>query len=139
MATSNLAIFPKTLKTFAAKIVTSDSTNKVTLLTAGTDGTVLDALQVSSTDTSSRILLLYLNSGGVDYLLTTFAISANSGSNTGIVPVDLLRNIQFTTNAFDANGNRFLRLSAGSSLKIAVTSALTSTKEIACVAQGVDY
>lgn len=149
MAVTATPVFPQAPKMWVAALLnatgaytfvanTSTATGRVTLVTAGANGTIIEAITASSTDSAAKDLqLIVLNS--IDYPLTTLSIPANSGFTNALPPVDLLRHLQVPGLSFDVNGNRILFLPSGSSLCIATTAALTAAKQISVVAVGADF
>lgn len=132
-------IFPQAVKNWAAQILPADTTTKITLLTGGTNGSKLETLTVSSTDTSARDLLLWLTSGGTDYLLTTVSIPASSGSTNALPAVDMLRSAQIPGLSFDANGNRIMYVANGAVLKMSVGVTVTAAKAVQAFGCGGDF
>ena len=129
--------YPKAICQPAAKIVTADGTNKVTVYTASADGALIKSLFATSTDTSSRTLVLYITKGGVDYQIAQVSITNLAGA--GNIPVNLLNNTQVPYMAYDSDGNKCLMLGANCALKASVTTAVTAAKELAVVGYGSEY
>ena len=123
--------------TFAAN--SSSTTNLVALYAAGTNGSTIESIFVSSTDTSARDLILILQIASVNYVLTTIAIPLNSGFTNAVIPVDLFRNSQVPGLSFDVSGNRQLILPASSTLYVGTLTAVTSAKQISVLASGGDF
>jgi hypothetical protein len=139
MAGTATPIFPQTVKNFPAQIQNSDASNKISLVTGAANGSKVEALMVSSTDTSARDLALYMTISSVDYLLTTIAIPANSGNTNALNSIDILRNAQIPGLAYDSNGNKYLYVANGSVLKINALTTVTSGKLIHALAFGGDF
>ena len=149
MAVTATPVFPQAPKLWTAALLsttgaftfvanTATSAGKVTLVTAGANGTIIEALTVASTDTSARDLqLILLNT--VDFVLSTFAIAANSGFTNALPPIDILRATQTPGFAFDVNGNRILFLPSGTSLCVGTLTAVTAAKQISVTAFGADF
>ena len=129
-------IFPQTIKNIAARIANSDSTNKVTIVTGGTNGTKIESLQITSDDSASKTLTLWLTKGGVDYLLAIYSIGSNQGNSANTSAYGILGNIGNTPVPqstglilpLDAMGNKYFMLESGVSLKASVSIAMTSGK-----------
>jgi hypothetical protein len=135
--------FAQTIEVGAAKIVTADASTLKTIYTAGVDGTLIDSILVSSDDTSYRDLQLWTTIGGVDFLLYTVTIPANSGFTSGVPIMSLLENARAGSSVFpfgwyviDANGNKLLRLKALEILKAKVLTTVTAAKTIYIRASG---
>ena len=129
MAVTATPIYPQTINPTVARIQNSDSTNKVTLYTAGTNGCRISNIMVTSTETSSaKSLAFYITSSGTDYLIGTVNIPANSGFTTSAATVFPIATTQFVSLDVDANGNRYFTLKSGQVLKASVAVAMTSGK-----------
>lgn len=134
-------IFPQTIKSWFAKILPADTSSLKTLVTAGANGSRIDSIIATSTDSSSaRDLQFVITSGGVDYIIDTVQVPTNSGNTNSIAAVNILGHAtKFLWAAYDANGNRYLTLASGAVLKVKSLSTVTSAREITVFAQGADY
>ncbi len=133
MAGTPTPIFPQTVKNYVA---VSATTTQVTIVTGGTNGTKIESLNVSSTDGSAQDIVVWMIISAVSYQLTRVTIPANSGNSATIPAVDLLRNAQFPSLAYDPNGNKYLYVANGSTLKIATINSIST---ITYFAQGGDF
>tara|TARA_R110000868_G_scaffold405638_1_gene685229 strand:+ start:818 stop:1270 length:453 start_codon:yes stop_codon:yes gene_type:complete len=123
--------------TFAAN--SSTTTNLVSLYGAGTNGSTIESIMVSSTDTSARDLILLIMISSVLYPITTLSIPATAGFTNAIAPIDLFRNAQVPGLSFDVNGNRQLILPASSQLYVGTLVGVTAAKQISVLAMGGDF
>lgn len=139
MPVSNKPIFPQLIVTPMQQILPADTTSLKTLCTAGANGTKIERITVTSTDTSAKDLQLVVTSGGTDYIIGTASIPANSGNTNALPTVSLLEHAQFVGLAGDANGNKYLYLAAGAVLKAKALSAVTTARAINIFVQGGDY
>jgi len=153
MALTATPVFPQTPKSYTATITnatstftitnigTSTVTGLVSVATIGTNGSIIEAINVASTDSVSHSLVLaFLPTGGVLYLLATVTIPASSGAVAGTPPVSLLNSTNIPGTSSDANGNRFLYIPASGLLYVGVlTTAVTSPDVISVVATGADF
>jgi hypothetical protein len=60
--------FTQNVKLSGAKILPADTTSLVTLFTAGTNDSIVKAINVQSTDTAARVVQLWVNDGSTDFL-----------------------------------------------------------------------
>jgi hypothetical protein len=140
MAVSNQPIFPKTVGLGITKIVPADTTTLKTLYTAGADGSTIENILVSSTDTAARDLQFVITVSAVDYILGTLTIPINSGNTAAVAPVSVFKHANFVSIlTIDTNGNAILRLPAGSVLRVKVLVAVTAAREISITCQGGDF
>ena len=133
------AVYLQSLNNGNYALQNSDSTNKVTVLTAGASGTKIDNIVISSNDTVARTLTLYKTIGGVDYILGTVSVTANTGNTTTLPPISFLNNVNVMSGyGSDVNGNHYIFLESGAVLKASVTVAVSATKAVYVMAQGFD-
>jgi hypothetical protein len=137
MTFSATAGFPRSIKNLAAKLQNADGTNKITLYTASADGALIKSLFATSTDTSTRTLILYLNRSGVDYQIAQFFVSNLAGA--GNIMIDLLKTSYWPAFVYDSEANKCFLLEGGCSLKMAVTSAVTAAKELSVIGCASEY
>lgn len=139
MAGTPTPIFPQTINSGVQTFVNADSTNLKTLYTAATNGSRVNMIMVSSTDTSARDMSFWVTKGGTDYLLATVSIPANSGNTNAISLVTVLDHTRFGTMKQDSNGNRYIDLANGEVLKSKVGVAVTTAKTIYVRCETGDY
>ena len=139
MATSSTPIFPKTIKSSVQQILPADASTLKTLYTGGADGSRIENIIISSTDTSARDLVFYITVGGTDYQICTVSCPINSGNTNAIFPLNLFQNVAFQGLCFDPNGNRYLYLDANATLKVKSATTVTAAKVIAFHIQAGDY
>jgi hypothetical protein len=139
MSVTATPIFPQALRNSVQTILPADASAVKAVLAAGSNGSKVEALNVTSTDTSARDVTIYVTISATNYLIGTVSIPLNSGNTNSAPSVDILRSSQLPALAFDANGNRFLYLASGSTLSIACTSTVTTAKQITVFAQGEDF
>jgi len=139
MAVTETPIFPQTVVNEIQKIENADGTSLKTLITAGADGTRIDAIILTSTDTSHRDLQLFITISGTDYLLATTTVQANSGNSNTIPSINLLASFNMVSLAVEANGNKVLFLKSGAILKIKTTTTVTAAKEVVALVVGGNF
>lgn len=113
----------------------------VTAWTAGSNDAVLKSFGVTSTDTSARILQVWINIGGAgtDLLAGSVSIPAGAGNDGATAAVDVLRSAMLPWLSFDAYSNKVFNAKAATTVKVSTTTALTSAKTIQCIGEGGDY
>jgi len=139
MAVVSTPIFPQVVKTGVAQILPADTTTFKTLVTADADGTRIDNIFVTSTDTSAKDLQFVVTISAVDYIIGTLSIPANSGNTNALPIIGVFQSTQFAGLAVDVNGNRVLFLGSGAVLKVKALSSVTAAKVISVIAQCGDY
>lgn len=132
-------IFPQVIKTSVAQILPADTTSLKTLVTADADGTRIDNILITSTDTAARDLQFVVTISAVDYVVGTLSVPANSGFTNAVVTLNVLGNAQFAALSTDVNGNKVLFLGTGAVLKVKSLTTVTAAKVISIIAQCGDY
>ena len=132
-------IFPATIKSSVQQILPADTTAFKTLYTGGTNGTRIDAIFLSSTDTTNRDIQFYVSIGGTDYLLATVLVSQGLGNTNNVYSINAFQNLSFQMLNFDPNGNRYFYLEASAILKCKCTTTVTAAKVVAIHTQAGDY
>lgn len=133
-------IFPQTVKQGAVQILPADTTSLKTIYTAPANGSRVDNILITSTDTSSKDIQLVVTISSTDYVLGTIAVPANSGFTNSVVSLNMLAHSNLTSALnSDNNGNKYLFLASGSILKIKALTTVTAAKAINVVAQIGDF
>jgi hypothetical protein len=124
--------YPQTINNVAGQILPADTTTKKTIYTAGSNGSILKSLGATSTDTSSRIVIFYINvgGGGTDEPIGAVTIAITAGTDGVTAALDCLRSALMAWTSFDAFGNKVLYLKASTTLKVACTTTVTTAKEL---------
>lgn len=144
-------------RSIGQRIVYASSTNFVTIFTAGSNGSRVDLLQMTNTDTAKTVTLA-MSDGTNDYQIGLYSVAANQGmtaaatgatssasnsalvvyGNTGISPAPVSAG---SGAVVDPVGNTFLDLQAGWTLKAKVSAAMTNnaTKYIEFTGTAGDY
>lgn len=133
MAVTATPIYPQTVRNAVVSFANADGTTVKTVIAGGTNGTIVSALTVSSTDSANRDLKLWLTVSGTDYLLSTTQIPLNSGNTNAVAPVDLMRASMAPGLAYDAMGNRIIHVANGSTLRASMGSAVTAATTVSVV------
>lgn len=128
-------VFPQTIKTNVAQILPADTTTLKTLITAPANGVRVDNILISSTDTSARDLQLVVTISSVDYVLGTLQIPANAGFTNAVPTIAAFQHSQLVGLSADVNGNKFLFLASGATLKVKALTTVTAAKAISVIAQ----
>lgn len=139
MPTTNTPIYPQTITNGLVQILNADAQNLKTIYTGGANGSKVEMLIVTSTDTADRDVQFSIVNGGITYIIGTVKIPLNSGNTNSVVTVNILLNAQMSTLPRDANGNPYIYLANGSVLKAEALTTVTSGKTISIISSGGDY
>jgi hypothetical protein len=130
MAQNTAPIFELVTKNAGVQIVPADTTAKKTVYTGGTNGSRIDLLAVSSTDTAAVTLIWYKTIGGTDYHIGDTVIPIGAGYGA-VALVDAVATLAAILG--------YLVLGSGEVLKVAATATVTTAKQVDVVAQLGDY
>ena len=108
----------------------ADSTSKKTLYTAGTNGSRVDMLAISSDDTTAVNLAIYVSDGTTDHYIGNLNIPAGTGFTT------VSRMDGITTLAPSLG---YIVLAPSWLLKANTVAVVTSAKTVHAIAMGGDY
>ncbi len=139
---TNTPVFPQTLNSSVQQFLNADGNGAGTekaLFTPGSNGSILDALLVSSSDTSARDLVFGFTVSGTFYVLSTVQIPITAGLTNAIPSVDILRSLQIPGLSYDAFGNRVMIIKNGFVLKAYAGATVTTAKAINVFALGRDF
>lgn len=142
MTVTATPIFPQAINVGVQTIVNADAQAQKTLFTAGTNGSKVESISISSSDTSARDVSIYLTRSATNYLLSTVSIPAGAGqpaAPAATPAVDILRSAQIPGLAYDPNGNHYLYLMSGDTLTISAPVTITSAKTVTAVASGGNF
>jgi hypothetical protein len=139
MAKTTTPFFPATLNIGVATLVNADSTNKKTVLTAGSEGAKVVQVNVASDDTATADILLWMTISGVDYLLGMKTIAITAGFVTGTPAFSFFDGIQIPSLPIDRDGQRYLLMPASAILKVSAKVAVTAAKTLYFTATGYDF
>lgn len=139
MAGTATPIYPQTINVGVAAIANADAQTYKTIATGGTNGTKIESLIVSSSDTSARDITVNLTRSAVNYQLAQISIPATAGYLDTVPSVDIMRSAFLPGTAYDSNGNKYLYLKSGDTLTINAPVTVTTAKTIQAVASGGDF
>ena len=138
MSLSFQPFFPQTIQTIAlANTLTAAITN---IAVGGVNGTKIEVLEVTSTDTIDHALTFAMNVNGVLANVANVNIPAGSGTTLGVLPVNIFANNQFSWLPQDPNGNKYLYIAnAACGITWISNSAVSSAKAVSIFGQAAQY
>jgi hypothetical protein len=129
MAFSFQPFFPQSVQSISLANTLTTSVSNVVV--GGVNGTKIEALVVTSTDTIDHAITIAINTAGVLANVANVNIPAGSGATLGVLPVNLFANNQFAFLPQDANGNKYLYLAnASCGITWISNSAVASAKAV---------
>ncbi len=135
MAANNAPIFPLTIQQSAISILPADTTTEKTLVTGGTNGTRIDVISATSTDTSAVVCQAIINDGSTSYVVGEFTLAIGQGTDGSTKAKKVLNSSDLPW--LDASGALFLK--AGWKLNIKAKTTVTTAKALNLVAFSGDY
>ena len=128
--------FPDLIVRGTGKFENADGTDIKDVITAGSDGTRIDHMFISSNDSSVHDATLYLNDGVNDIWLGTLSVAAGSASGTvNRTAVNAMDNTKLTM----LDGDLKLFMKAGDKIRASMDVAVTAACTVFVVAVGGDY
>jgi hypothetical protein len=118
--------FISTPQTPTGKFENADGTSFKTLFTAGSDGSRVDSLLGTSTDTvSAYVVQLALQKSSVDYVIGEVSIPIGAGTNGSAKSVAMLNQTDIPGLAYTENGSLYLE--SGVALRARVKTAVSGS------------
>jgi hypothetical protein len=147
MAVTSTPVFPQAVVNAQAVLLNStgaytfapgsSTTNLVSVVAGGTNGTIIEAINITTSDTTANVIWFILNNGTADSILTVASVAAGTGVGTGTsTPFDLFHSVNSPGLCYDVNGNRALYIPNGTTLYAGTTAAVTSGKQVSIQALG---
>lgn len=140
MAISATGSFPQKPKSYKVQILPADASSLKTIATGSADGTKINALIVTSNDTTARDVTFGITKSATFYPLGTVSIPITAGQIAATPAVNLLDLTKVPGLPIDSDGNPYIFLSdANDTLQIKSLTTVTTAKEIDVNAFGSDW
>lgn len=103
------------------------TTNAITVLTAGSNGAIVDSVVASTTSTAAvNLFISIVDSAGTGVRpIGIVNVPLSSGNVANTLAVDVLNSAVLVGMTVDQNGKRIIRLGASETLRVAVLATLT--------------
>lgn len=131
--------FAATPATSVQNILPADTTSAKTLLTAGASGTKVTGINIASSDTSARIVSIYITRGGTDYNLITVSIPAGAGNDSTGALAAIEGFLLMAGLPVDNDGQKYLLLKSGDTLRANSATTVTAARKIDFVVIAADF
>jgi hypothetical protein len=139
MTVTATPIFPQTITSPVVQILPADTNTLKTLYTAGANGSRIENIMVTNTDSAAAYLItLTVVVSATNYVLSTINVPLSAGNTNAAPSLNLLNNTNIPLNK-DSNGNPYLYLANGAVLKVNSSTTVNTAKAVSFVAQGGDY
>ncbi|MBV8054878.1 MAG: hypothetical protein JO071_06520, partial [Deltaproteobacteria bacterium] len=111
-----------------------------TLYTAGANGSKCNGLVIANNDgTATHVITLEVVNGGTSYPLASFTSTLAPTNNTTYSTANALSSTNWPGLPLDSDGNPYLQLVSGDTLKGTFATALTSSDQIETFASCADF
>lgn len=130
MAVTATPVFIQTPKITPITIVAADASNQKVVATAGTNGTKVVGLNITSDDSSTRIVQVSLTRSATNYLMASASVTTLSGTEGATATVNMMNKTFWPGLPIDNDGNPYFYMESGDTLSIACTSTVTAAKTI---------
>ena len=115
-------------------IVTADASGLKSVIAGGSLGTKVVGLHATSDDTVDRIIQIWINRAALDFLLGSVLVPDLSGTD-GVNPtVNMFNTSMLPGLPVDNDGQVYINLKSGDTLKIKSTTTVTAAKTITATA-----
>lgn len=116
------------------------TTNAVTVLTAGSNGCIIDSLVANTNDTAAvNLFVSIVDSAGTGVRpLGIVNVPLNSGNAANVLNVDVLNSAVLVGMTVDQNGKRIIRLAPSETLRVSTLANMTAAKNCYVTAQYTD-
>jgi hypothetical protein len=141
MAVTATPVFSQAINCTPVTIVNATAQTYQTAFTAGSNGSIITGMIVSSTDTSNRDITINITRSATNYQLTQVSIPLTAGTVNSVPAVSIFGTsgqAQLPGLEQDANGNAIIRLKSGDTLTINAPVTVTSGKTITAFVYGED-
>lgn len=130
MTTTPLPVYAQAINTGVIVINNGTAQSYVTGLTAGTNGTIVTGISVTSTDTSARDVTINITRSATNYQVTQVSIPITAGTLNSAPTIGILTSSQIAGLPIDGNGNPMIYLMSGDTLTFNAPVTVTSGKQI---------
>lgn len=139
MAKNTLTYFTKDLRAKPTSFANADGTTAKQIFDPSTEGSRVDGIVITSTDTVARTILIQINNGSVISKLGHINVPAGAGTDGSTPAVSGLNRGNLPWLKIDANGNPYLNLNSGMNLEAGMLVAITAAKAITVTVLGANY
>ena len=136
MAANTNPIFISDRQTWTADLLPGNGTTPVDLVVAGANGSLIEAIGATSTDTGVVELVLYLVAGSLSVRIGSATIAITAGTDGGTTPAT---NILAQADLPWLRDDLTLALGAGWTLQVGAHAAVTAAKVVSIFALGGNY
>lgn len=111
-----------------------------TLYTAGANGSKCNSVVAATNDgTAQHVLTFEIVNGGTSYPLSSFTSTLAPTNNTTYATMNVISSTNFPGLSVDSDGNPYILLVSGDTLKATFATALTSSDQIEMYAACADF
>lgn len=123
--TTNAVVLPQTPNRGIAQLTTAPGTY-ITLYTAGSNGSICYGMVATNSDPALHLVTVQLTNAGVNYGGTAASVALTAGFVAANLPVSLMSAAAWPGLPVSSDGNPYITLISGDTLRVTYTTALTS-------------
>jgi hypothetical protein len=138
MPVSNEPIYPQLITNEVAQILPTDASNLMLLYTGAMNGSKIENIFVTNTDTNPYIVTLSLISSSTAFIMATYTIPASAGTLPSVPAYSLLNNANLPT-ARDAYGNPYIYIASNTFLNVNSSTTVSTNMVLSFITMGGDF
>jgi hypothetical protein len=123
----------------AVTFVNADGTAQKTLISAGADDSDVKMITLTSDDTATVNIRVYLYDGATSYLIGTVRAVTLAGTDGAVNAINIINTTAMPFLPLDNAGKAYIPLEAGWSIRVAPIVAITAAKTVTITATGHNY
>lgn len=139
MAKTNTPVFTQNILNTYTQFVTADGTTSKVIATAGADDSRITRITITSTDTASNDVFLWINDGSNEARIGWVTLPITAGTDAATDAVSMIDATTFTHRQVDNNANPYFELQATYTLKMSMNAAVGATFAVDVMVTQEDY
>jgi len=117
----------------------ADGTDLQDIFSAGAEGSIVRSIAITSDDTGTKAVLLYLHDGANTFCLGRIEVPIGAGTDGTEQALNMLDSVNFPWTKYDNAKNRIIMLANGEKLQAAMAAAVTAEKKVVVTVFGEDF
>jgi len=139
MSKNSITFFTKDLRCKPTQFLPADTTVAKQIFAPSAEGSRVDGIIITSTDTVARVVLIQINDGSGISKLGHINVPAGAGTDGSTPAVAGLNRGNLPWLKIDASGNPYVNLNNGMNLEAGMLATITAAKQIDICILGANY
>lgn len=139
MAKNTELFFTKAANNQGTDFENADGTTKADIFTAGTEGSIIRSIAITSDDSAAMAVLFYFQDGTNEFCIGRVEVPAGAGTDGTTKAINVLNTDDFPWTKYDNAKNRIIMLANGEKLQAAMVAEVTAEKKVVVAAFGEDF